>query len=80
MLFRSNLSFGVPEYIDIKDAKYDPAIGIMGLQVCVTFMRPGFRIKNRKLKQKKLPKKHQLSKEEAMDFIKTKFSAKIIEE
>src|SRR3989344_4616619 len=26
-----NVSFGIPEYIDIKDIKYDPEIGVTGL-------------------------------------------------
>ena len=34
-----NLAFGLTEYIDIPDVKYDPEIGIMGLEVCVTFER-----------------------------------------
>src|SRR3989338_6519351 len=42
-----NISFGIHEYIDIAGVKYDPQIGIMGLEVCVTLERPGFRIKRR---------------------------------
>ena len=75
-----NLSFGVPEYIDIKDAKYDPEIGIMGLQVCVTFERPGFRVKRRKIMPKKIPKHHRVTREEAMDFMKKNFNVQIEEE
>ena len=48
-----NISFGIPEYIDIKEAKYEPEIGIMGLEVCITLERPGFRIKRRKRMIKK---------------------------
>ncbi|MBU0472021.1 MAG: 50S ribosomal protein L5, partial [Nanoarchaeota archaeon] len=44
-----NISFGIPEYIDIPEAKYDPEIGIIGLQVSITLGRPGFRIKRRKV-------------------------------
>ncbi len=73
-----NIAFGVPEYIDVPDLKYNPEIGIMGLEVCVTLSRPGFRIKNRRLKKKKVPQKHRISKEEAMDFIKTQFDIRIL--
>ena len=73
---QGNLSFGVPEYIDIKDAKYDPEIGVLGLQVSVTLERPGFRIKKRRLQQKKIPPKHRITKEEAIGFMKAKFNVK----
>lgn len=75
-----NFSFGIPEYIDIPGAEYDPKIGIIGLEVAVTLEKPGFRIKRRSLKNKKIPKKHKISKEEAMKFISEKFNIKISSE
>lgn len=75
-----NLSFGIPEYIDIEGVKYDPKIGIMGLQVCVTFQRPGYRVKIRKVKKGKISKKHKVTKEEAIDFLKKSFNVNIGEE
>ncbi|MBS3158802.1 50S ribosomal protein L5 [Candidatus Woesearchaeota archaeon] len=73
---QGNLSFGVPEYIDIRDAKYDPEIGVLGLQVSVTLERPGFRIKKRRLQQKKIPPKHRITKEEAIEFMRSRFKVK----
>ncbi len=75
-----NISFGIHEYIDIPGIKYDPQIGIMGLQVCVTLKRAGFRIKYRKLNKKKIPARHRIPKQEAMNYMKTKFDVKIEEE
>ncbi|MBD3310616.1 50S ribosomal protein L5 [Candidatus Woesearchaeota archaeon] len=75
-----NLSFGIPEYIDIKGVKYDPKIGIIGLEVCVTLERNGFRIKKRRLQKRKLNKRHMISRAEAMEFMKNKFNVKIGEE
>lgn len=75
-----NVSFGIQEYIDIKGAQYDPELGIMGLQVCVTLERPGFRIKKRRIQAKKIPKKHKISKEESMEFMKKNFNINIDEE
>lgn len=72
-----NVSFGIKEYIDIKDAKYDPEIGIIGLQATVTLKRPGFRIKQRKMLKKTVPIKHRISKKESMDFMKQNFGAKL---
>jgi large subunit ribosomal protein L5 len=71
-----NISFGIEEYIDIPEAKYDPDIGIMGLEACVTLERRGFRIKKRKLCQKKLPKKQFISKEESIEFMQKNFNVK----
>jgi large subunit ribosomal protein L5 len=75
-----NVSFGIHEYIDIKDVKYDPEIGIIGLQVSITLKKPGFRIKKRKRQTKKIPKKHSISKEDAINFMKKQFNIKIGEE
>ncbi len=72
-----NVSFGIPEYIDIPDAKYDPKIGIIGLEVCVTLERNGFRIKRRKIGKKKVPMKHRISKQEAISFMKEKYNIKL---
>lgn len=75
-----NVSFGIKEYIDIRDAKYDPAIGIMGLQCSITLERPGFRIKRRKILNKSIPLNHRISKEEAMAFMKKEFGVKYASE
>ena len=72
-----NISFGIHEYIDIAGVKYDPQIGIMGLEVCVTLERPGFRIKRRSFKTRKIPPKHKIAKDEAIEFIKKKFNVGI---
>ncbi len=75
-----NVAFGIPEYIDIQGVDYDPAIGIMGLEVCVTLERPGFRIKRRKLMKRKIPTKHRVTKQEAIDFMKEKFGIAVVSE
>lgn len=72
-----NLAFGIHEYIDIPSLKYNPEIGIMGFEICVTFERAGYRVKKRKAKQAALGKSHITTKEEAMDFMKEKFGIKI---
>jgi|TARA_B100001964_G_C14220616_1_gene595123 large subunit ribosomal protein L5 len=72
-----NISFGIREYIDIPGVKYDPDIGIMGLQVCITLKRNGFRIRHRALKRRTIPKKHRINKEESIDFMKKSFNLKV---
>jgi large subunit ribosomal protein L5 len=75
-----NVSFGIHEYIDIPDVKYDPKIGIMGLQASLTLQRPGFRIKRRKIMKRKIPRHHTISQEEAIKFMKDNFAIKIEED
>lgn len=75
-----NLSFGIHEYIDVPEVKYDPKIGIMGFEVCITLERPGFRVKKRAIKKRKISKKHRIKKEDAIDFMKKGFNVKLGEE
>ena len=75
-----NIAFGIHEYIDIPGIRYDPKIGIMGFEVCVTLGRPGFRIKKRRIMKRKIPSKHKIEKEEVMEFMKKKFNVKVSDE
>lgn len=74
-----NFSFGVKEYIDLPNTNYDPEVGIMGMDVCVTLERPGFRIK-RKSKKSKIGKKHLITKDEAIEWLKKKFEVNVVGE
>jgi large subunit ribosomal protein L5 len=73
-----NVAFGISEYIDIPTMQYNPEIGIMGLEVCVTISRPGYRIKNRRLKQKRLSNRHKIKKEDSIKFVSENFNVKIL--
>lgn len=68
-----NISFGVPEYIDIPGVRYDPKIGVLGLQISITLKRPGFRIQKRKAHQTRVGKGHEITQEEAMKFLQEQF-------
>ncbi|NPA86838.1 MAG: 50S ribosomal protein L5 [Candidatus Diapherotrites archaeon] len=73
-----NFSFGIREYIDIPGMKYDPAIGIYGMDVTVTLERPGYRVKRRKRKRSKVGKRHLITKDEAIDFVKETFGVEVV--
>jgi large subunit ribosomal protein L5 len=77
---RGNFSFGIPEHIDFPGQKYEPDIGIYGMDVCVTFGKPGYRVKRRKIKRNSIPEKHLVKKEEAIEYIKTNFGVEVEEE
>ena len=72
-----NFSVGFHEYLDLNGMKYDADIGIMGFEVMVTFVRPGFRIKSRLLQKSKVPLRHRVTKEEVVDYMKENF--KVVE-
>jgi large subunit ribosomal protein L5 len=75
---QGNFSFGIKEHIEIPGVKYDPEIGIFGMDVCVTVTRPGYRVKNRRREQTKIGSKHVLTPQESMIFIKDTLGAEII--
>lgn len=73
-----NFSFGIKEYIDIPGMDYDPSIGMMGFDVCVSLIRRGYRVSRRKVKNSKIGKSHLIKPSEAMEFVKKKFGVEII--
>ncbi|MBS3068319.1 50S ribosomal protein L5 [Candidatus Micrarchaeota archaeon] len=74
-----NVSFGVAEYIDFPGAKYDPRIGMFGFDVCVSLTKKGKRVEYRRIKSSKLGKAQKVSKQEAIEFVKSNLNAKIEE-
>jgi large subunit ribosomal protein L5 len=67
---QGNFSFGIKEHIEIPGVKYDPEIGIFGMDISVSLRRPGYRVKNRRRGKAKIGSKHVLTPEEAMIFAK----------
>jgi large subunit ribosomal protein L5 len=74
-----NLSFGIPDHTLFKDQKYDPDIGIFGMDVCVTMEKQGYPIKHRRIKRKKIPHRHKVTKEETTRFFSEKFNVEVVE-
>jgi len=72
-----NVSFGLSEYIDVDGLKYDPDIGIMGLNCTVTIERPGFRVKHRKIRAKQIHEKYRVSSQESIEYFKNNFGVEI---
>jgi large subunit ribosomal protein L5 len=72
-----NLSFGIKEHIDIPGVRYDPAVGILGMDVCLTMERPGYRVKRRRISTRKISKKHVVTPEESINFLKERYGVKV---
>ncbi|MGQ9507243.1 MAG: 50S ribosomal protein L5 [Candidatus Bathycorpusculaceae bacterium] len=73
-----NFSFGIKEHIEISGVKYDPDIGIFGMDVCVSLSRPGYRVKNRRKMKAQIGAKHILTPQEAMIFVKDSLGVEIV--
>ena len=74
-----NFAFGIKEHIEIPGTKYVPELGIIGMDVMGTLERPGFRIKRRRIRSAAVGKSHRVSKDDAINFMTTKFAVQIRE-
>ena len=74
-----NVAFGISEHVLIPGVHYDPEVGIFGMDIAITFRRPGYRVAIRKRKRGHIPKRHRVTKEEAMEFLRKNFNVTIIE-
>jgi large subunit ribosomal protein L5 len=72
-----NISVGIHEHIDIPGTKYNPEIGIFGMDVNVTLSRPGYRIARKSRKSRKIGKEHRINKEEAIEFFRQQYGARV---
>ena len=72
-----NFGFGIQEHIDL-GIKYDPSIGIYGLDYYVVLGRPGFRVAERRKKTGKVGHQHKLTKEDAMKWFQQKYDGIIL--
>jgi large subunit ribosomal protein L5 len=73
-----NFAFGLKEHIEIPGVKYDPEIGIFGMDICVSVNRPGQRLKIRRKQNKRIGAKHMLTPEESMLFVKQTLGVEIV--
>jgi large subunit ribosomal protein L5 len=75
---QGNFSFGLKEHIELPGVKYDPDVGIFGMDVCVSMIRPGYRVKSRRKHKAKIGSKHVLTPEESMTFARETFGVEIV--
>jgi len=74
-----NVSFGIREHIAIPGVKYDPEIGIFGMDVAITIERPGYRIiRRRRCRKRHIPRRHRVSKEESMILLEKELGVRIV--
>merc|ERR1712228_227345 len=67
-----NFGFGLQEHIDL-GIKYDPSIGIYGLDFYVVLGRAGYNINQRRKQKSTIGPNHRVTQEEAMKWFVTKY-------
>src|SRR3989344_4461767 len=75
----NTFSFGIPEYIEIHEVEYIREIGIRGLNVTVSFIRAGVRVKRKKIKRGRLPKKQNVTADEIISLMEENFNSEVEE-
>ena len=76
---KGSVSFGLKEHIEIPGVKYDPEIGIFGMNVSVLLTRPGYRVSRRLRRPTSVGGRHRVNKEEAMEFFRREIGGVTIE-
>ncbi len=74
-----NFSFGIAEHTDF-GIRYDPNVGIFGMDVSVSLKRPGYRIKERRIQRKKVPARHRLTRDECIAFLEKEYGVEVVAE
>ncbi len=75
---QGNFAFGLKEHIEIAGVKYDPDVGIFGMDICVTMARPGYRIKLRRRQNERVGQKHVLTPEESVAYVKHTLGVEVV--
>merc|ERR1712198_646952 len=67
-----NFGFGIAEHIDL-GIKYDPSIGIYGMDFYVVLARPGYNVAYRRRKKSKVGFSHRIKKVDSMKWFQQKY-------
>jgi len=68
--------FGIDEHIDL-GIKYDPTVGIYGMDLYVQLTRPGYRISKRRAQSGRIGRPHRVTKQNAIDWFQTEFDGTV---
>lgn len=76
---RGNFSFGIGDYTDFAGMKYDPEIGVVGMDVAVALARPGYRVARRRNRRRAIARSHRITRDESIAFIRTAYNVEVVE-
>lgn len=75
---RNSVNFGVKEYIYFAGVKYDPKIGILGMNINAAFARKGKRVETRRRKRGSVAVRHRdISRDEILAYLEKNFNIKL---
>ena len=75
---QGNLQFGIADYTNFEGERYDPEVGVFGMDVCITLEKPGARIKHRRNRSRQVPPDHRVSRDEAMAFLTGTYDIEVV--
>lgn len=73
-----NVSFGLKEHIDIPGARYEPELGIFGMDVTAVITRPGYRVARRRRYDSDIPRSHRINGKESTAFLQREFGIQVV--
>jgi len=76
---RGNFAFGIKEHIELPGTKYEPRLGIFGMNVCVSMAKPGYHVGRRRRARCKVGAGQVLTNEEAVQFVRETFGVDVTE-
>ncbi|MEM3111306.1 MAG: 50S ribosomal protein L5, partial [Candidatus Caldarchaeum sp.] len=74
-----SFSFGIKEHLDIPGTRYNPELGIIGMDVTVHLVKPGYRVSKRAYRRSKIGAGQRVSLDEAVDFLR-QMGVEVVEE
>ncbi|KAA0189785.1 hypothetical protein HAZT_HAZT006987 [Hyalella azteca] len=72
-----NFGFGIQEHIDL-GIKYDPSVGIFGMDFFVVLNRPGYRVSQRRRAPGTISPQHRLVTEDAIKYFQQRYEGIIL--
>jgi large subunit ribosomal protein L5 len=72
-----NVTFGIEEHTDFPGMRYDPNIGVFGMDINVVVNRPGYRISKRRISERRIPSAHRITKDDTISFFKEIFFVEV---
>lgn len=73
-----NVAFGLKEHLLLPGARYDPGIGIFGMDIAITIERKGYRVIRRRIKRRSIPRRHRVTREEGILLMELLFGIRIV--
>jgi large subunit ribosomal protein L5 len=76
---RGGFSFGIPDYTDFVGMKYDPEIGVRGMDITVEIGRAGWRVRDRAVASRPIPRSAWITRDETRAFLADRFKVTFLE-